>query len=462
MTATAILLVCLKLLGAKVSYYVPNRIDEGYGLNHDALRTLRRARRDDGRHRRLRHHQRRRSRNSPRTGPGTDHHRSSRNGGRTARRRRDRPSAVAGATVSVRRPVRRGVAFKLAWALCQQASQAKRVTEPMRTFLMQAVGLAAIGTVADVVPLVDENRILVRHGLQSLRQRPTPGIAALMKLTKLDQKPRSRLRRHRLHVGPRLNAAGRLGQAQLAVELLTTDSPSAPRRWPNICTSSTAAAKASNAASTWPPTSRLQEQFDADKRCGTGAGRPRLASRRDRHRRRPAGREVSSARRADRARRTRREARHRLRPQRARLRSARGLAACTHLLVSHGGHAAAAGLKIEDAKSKLFAATSANMPPSRSRAERAHRRTVDRRRNHSRDAHTSNRRADRTPGPLRPRQPAAAALHHRRPPGRAAQADRRQRPPSLAAARAARRALRAVAFGGGDWADESGRQSTAR
>jgi single-stranded-DNA-specific exonuclease len=82
-----------------------------------------------------------------------------------------------------------GVAFKLAWALCQRASQAKRVSPAMREFLLAAVGLAAIGTVADVVPLVDENRILVRHGLLSLRDRPVPGLAALMRVTGLDQKP---------------------------------------------------------------------------------------------------------------------------------------------------------------------------------------------------------------------------------------------------------------------------------
>ncbi len=61
-----------------------------------------------------------------------------------------------------------GVAMKLAWALCQQASGAKRVGPRMKDFLVQAVGLAALGTVADVVPLVDENRVLVRHGLESL------------------------------------------------------------------------------------------------------------------------------------------------------------------------------------------------------------------------------------------------------------------------------------------------------
>ena len=94
------------------------------------------------------------------------------------------------------------MAFKLAWALCQRACQAKRVTDAMRTFLLQAVGLAALGTVADVVPLVDENRILVRHGLHSLRQRPTLGMAALMKLIQARSKTGAGVRRYRLHAGP--------------------------------------------------------------------------------------------------------------------------------------------------------------------------------------------------------------------------------------------------------------------
>ena len=49
----------------------------------------------------------------------------------------------------------------------------------MKDFLVQAVGLAALGTVADVVPLVDENRVLVRHGLESLANAPTLGLATL-------------------------------------------------------------------------------------------------------------------------------------------------------------------------------------------------------------------------------------------------------------------------------------------
>ncbi len=55
-----------------------------------------------------------------------------------------------------------GVAFKLAWLVAKQASGGQKVSERMRSFLLSALGLAAMGTVADVVPLVDENRVLVR------------------------------------------------------------------------------------------------------------------------------------------------------------------------------------------------------------------------------------------------------------------------------------------------------------
>ena len=101
----------------------------------------------------------------------------------------------------------------------------------MREFLLQAVGLAALGTVADVVPLVDENRVLVHHGLESLAMCPTLGVATLMRVagvepkTHSDGKPRLQSEDISFTLAPRLNAAGRLGQPQLAVELLVTDRP---------------------------------------------------------------------------------------------------------------------------------------------------------------------------------------------------------------------------------------------
>ena len=230
MTSTAILLLCLRLLGAKADYYIPNRIDEGYGLNHEALRSLAAAGADV----------------VVTVDCGitsvaeaamaaelgltliiSDHHQPLRQDGVECLPQaaaivhpglQARPYAFPGLCGAA-------VALKIAWALCQRASEAKRVTEGMRNYLMRAVGLAAIGTIADVVPLVDENRIIARHGLNCLRHFPSPGLTALEKVTKLNDKPQLDCEDVGFTIAPRLNAAGRLGQANLGVELLTTDSP---------------------------------------------------------------------------------------------------------------------------------------------------------------------------------------------------------------------------------------------
>jgi single-stranded-DNA-specific exonuclease len=229
-SATAILLLCLRLLGARADYYIPNRIDEGYGLNHEALRTLAGggadivitvdcgiasvAEAETARELGL-------------TLIVTDHH-------RPAERMPCAAAIVHPGLPDSSYPFPglcgAAVALKLAWALCQQASQAKRVGEAMRLFLMRAVGLAAIGTVADVVPLVDENRILVRHGLNCLRHYPTPGLLALEHVTGLDKQPQISCEDVGYTIAPRLNAAGRLGQAPLALELLITDSAERARQ----------------------------------------------------------------------------------------------------------------------------------------------------------------------------------------------------------------------------------------
>jgi len=230
MTGTAILWLCLKLLGADVSYYIPHRIDEGYGLNSDAVRLLANQAQmivtvDCG----IASVQE--AEVARELGVDliiTDHH--------------EPPSPLPNAAVIVhpRLPGSdypfgglsgSGVAMKLAWALCQRASGAKRVGPRMREFLLQAVGLASLGTVADVVPLVDENRVLVRHGLESLANSPTLGLATLMTVAKVtprkhpDGKTRLDAEDIAFQLAPRLNAAGRLGQPQLAVELLVTDRP---------------------------------------------------------------------------------------------------------------------------------------------------------------------------------------------------------------------------------------------
>ena len=218
-----------------------------------------------------------------------------------------------------------GVAFKLAWALCQRASQSKKVGERMRNFLLQAVGLAALGTVADVVPLVDENRVLVRHGLTSLRERPGLGIAALLQVDRrsIKQPPLSSediaftLRaaaERRRPAGP-----GHAGRRAVDDRLGRTGR----RRWPRILHELNGSRESLERSIYLAANKQATEQFDpegdaalvlADRGWHPGVIGIVAA----------AGREVSSAGRADRARRAGRQAGHRLGAQRAGLQSARG------------------------------------------------------------------------------------------------------------------------------------------
>ena len=354
MTATAILLSCLKLLGADATYYVPNRLEEGYGLNCEALRTL--------------------------AGRGaslvvsvdcgiasieeaalakelglelivTDHHEFA----------RELPSAAA--IVHPRLPgtsypfgglCGAGVALKLAWAICQRASQAKRVSEPLRNFLVSAVGLAAIGTVADVVPLLDENRIIVRHGLGSLKHSPPLGLAALMQVAKLGDKAVLDSEDIAFSLGPRLNAAGRFGQAQLAVELLTTDSPERAQQLAEYIHELNSSRESLERSMQLAAGKQIKEQFDPDGDAalvlaghgwhagviGLVAGklaekyhRPVVLIALDQLGVKPG---VGSAR----------------SPNGLNLHAA--LAACAEHLIGFGGHACAAGLKIEERRIDAF------------------------------------------------------------------------------------------------------------
>ncbi|MEM8911307.1 MAG: single-stranded-DNA-specific exonuclease RecJ, partial [Planctomycetota bacterium] len=223
MTGAAILVNGLRLLGGDVSYHVPNRLEEGYGLNEDALRKL------AARGKKLVV--------SVDCGIAsvqcaelcrqlglsliiTDHH-------TMADRLPDADAIVHPRLPGTAYPFTdlcgAGVAFKLAWALCQARCGQKKVTPPLKRYLMESVALAAIGTVADVVPLLGENRVLVNHGLRVLKQQPPPGLLELMKLTKLDQVSQLTTESIGFTIAPRLNAAGRLGQAQLGIELLTIE-----------------------------------------------------------------------------------------------------------------------------------------------------------------------------------------------------------------------------------------------
>ncbi|MBN2180411.1 MAG: single-stranded-DNA-specific exonuclease RecJ, partial [Sedimentisphaerales bacterium] len=221
-TGVAILWQVLKLLGADVDYYIPHRIDEGYGLNNDAIRTLS----ESGTQLLVTVDCGVTAVESAKLAADlgldlivTDHHQLD----------SELPPAVtivhpaldesypnqdsAGAMV----------AFKLAWAIANEFNSGPKLQPDLRAFMINATSLAAMGTIADIVDLRGENRILTSYGLKALPDCELSGIQALIESAGLTG--------HKLdsfHIGfrlaPMLNAAGRMGHARLAVELLTSDS----------------------------------------------------------------------------------------------------------------------------------------------------------------------------------------------------------------------------------------------
>jgi single-stranded-DNA-specific exonuclease len=221
-TGVSILWELLRLLGADVDYYIPHRIEEGYGLNAEAVRTLA----ESG------------SRLLITVDCGvtaldcaelagqlgldliiTDHHRPD-----------DKiPEAIAVVHPALEQSYPNQdsagamVAFKLAWAIANEFNPGKRLEPKLREFMLGATSLAAMGTIADIVDLRGENRVLTSYGLKSLPQSKLPGILALIETAGLTGQQLDSF-----HIGfrlaPMLNAAGRMGHARLAVELLTSDS----------------------------------------------------------------------------------------------------------------------------------------------------------------------------------------------------------------------------------------------
>src|SRR6202012_1107361 len=82
-----------------------------------------------------------------------------------------------------------GVAFKLAWGIGKAVVGATRVSDTYRAFLVDATAFAALGTIADVVPLVGENRVLAAFGLSGLAASKLIGIRALIESAELTGKP---------------------------------------------------------------------------------------------------------------------------------------------------------------------------------------------------------------------------------------------------------------------------------
>jgi single-stranded-DNA-specific exonuclease len=225
-TATALLVEVLNALGADVEPYIPHRVDEGYGLNCDALDKITQTGArlvvtvDCG----IR---------SPvevayanRAGLDmivTDHHSIARGalGGE------ELPPALA--VINPRRdndpyPFKDfagvGVAFKLAQALLLAERESPVAPTPLCLSEQDLLDLVALGTVADLAPLLDENRWLVQRGLAMLNQSRRPGVQAMLSEAGV-QSGRVDAAAIGFVLGPRINAAGRLSSAVLSYQLLT-------------------------------------------------------------------------------------------------------------------------------------------------------------------------------------------------------------------------------------------------
>jgi single-stranded-DNA-specific exonuclease len=112
-----------------------------------------------------------------------------------------------------------GVAFKFAQALLARTGcDAERLHRISKSFLK----MVAIATVADVVPLSGENRVMVKHGLEGLRDIRNPGLRALFEAAGFAPEATPTARQVAFQIGPRINAAGRMDTAEAAIELFLT------------------------------------------------------------------------------------------------------------------------------------------------------------------------------------------------------------------------------------------------
>lgn len=211
-SATALLSLVLKEMGAVLEYYIPNRLDEGYGLNRKAISYINKRKVnllitvDCG----VTACQEIEELN--RLGIDTiitDHHNPL----------NELPKAYA-----IIDPLQKdcsypdknlsgtGVAFKLASALMGEDNDS----------LYEHLDLVCLGTVADVVPLIGENRILVKNGLNELTHTKKAGLQALIESSYLKGKD---ITSHYVGyiLGPRINATGRLGSPELSLRLLLAE-----------------------------------------------------------------------------------------------------------------------------------------------------------------------------------------------------------------------------------------------
>jgi single-stranded-DNA-specific exonuclease len=223
-TATALLVETLSALGADVRPYIPHRIDEGYGLHIEALDELA----DQGVHlvitvdcgvraiEEVAHA----------IGRGlkiviTDHHSVGKSLPNASALINPRQS---GCGYPFKELAGVGIAFKLAQALLRSHRQVPIAPVDIGLAEEDLLDLVALGTVADLAPLIDENRTLVQKGLVKLNEGQRPGLISLIQRSglKMGQVGAADIG---FGLGPRINAAGRLADAKTAYQLLMAQYP---------------------------------------------------------------------------------------------------------------------------------------------------------------------------------------------------------------------------------------------
>ena len=217
-TSTSVLYMFLDEIGCNVSYYIPDRHEEGYGINEGAVSKIKELGGDVMV-----------SVDTGITAVGqvdhaveigldviiTDHHEC----------QEELPRALA--VINPKRPdcsypfdmlAGVGVTFKLIQAIAR--------TIGLESKIWKYLDIVAVGTVADIVPLKDENRAITRLAFDTMPKTWNPGLKALMKVSDLEGKKMT-AGRIGFGLGPRLNAAGRIKHAKEAVELFIGNDPMA-------------------------------------------------------------------------------------------------------------------------------------------------------------------------------------------------------------------------------------------
>jgi single-stranded-DNA-specific exonuclease len=227
-TATALLLNFFSILETPASFYVPNRFTEGYSLNAEAVKKIAADGTgllitvDCGTANRMEIEL---AKKSAMEVVVTDHH-------QVPKDFEPRCPVLNPHRSDSLFPFKNlagvGLAFFLAIAVRAALRGKGFFRERSEPDLKDFLDLVALGTVADMVPLLDQNRVLVRWGMEKMKRSSWPGIEAMKEVAAMTS---SRITPYDLafKLAPRLNAPGRLGSAEIGIQLLTTKAPTLAR-----------------------------------------------------------------------------------------------------------------------------------------------------------------------------------------------------------------------------------------